>query len=424
MTSQAAVAPARAAFGPMVVPLLALATFINYVDRGNLATAAPLIKDELSLSATEVGVLISAFFWTYTPGLILAGWLAERINAYRTLAAGLALWSLATLFSGFAGSFLALLLLRLALGLGESVAFPCSSKLIAEHVPAHRLGAANGLIIVGLSLGPALGVFFGGNLMEAMGWRGVFILFGALSLLWLWPWIVATRRLSDDADRAGPADSPSFFAILRRPEAWGCSLGHFAVNYGFYFVVSWMPLYLVQEQGYTLAQMAGIGGLLYLLYAAASYLSGWASDRWISAGATPNLARKTVFVATHVLATASLLAAALGPPMVALASLFVTAAALGAVGPHIFATAQTLAGPSCAGKWVGVQNSFANFSGIVGPIATGYIVDRTGSFGPAFALTAAVVVLGVLAWGLMVKRIEPVAWPASCPAGQRQAAPR
>src|SRR5690349_698143 len=93
-TEAAAPAAARPVFGPLIVPLLALAIFINYVDRGNLATAAPLLKTELSLSASQIGVLISAFFWAYTPGLILAGWLADRVNAYLTLAVGLAIWSL------------------------------------------------------------------------------------------------------------------------------------------------------------------------------------------------------------------------------------------------------------------------------------------------------------------------------------------
>ena len=173
MTTETASTPGRRAFSPLIVPLLALAVFINYVDRGGLATAAPLIKDELALTSTQVGILISAFFWTYTPGLVLSGWLADRFNAYKTLAVGLAIWSLATFLSGFAGAFVALLMLRLLLGVGESAAFPCSSTLIARHVPAARLGAANGLIIVGLSLGPAVGIFFGGHLMETLGWRGV-----------------------------------------------------------------------------------------------------------------------------------------------------------------------------------------------------------------------------------------------------------
>ena len=414
MTTETAATPSRRSFSPWIVPLLALATFINYVDRGGLATAAPLIKDELALTSTQIGILISAFFWSYTPGLVLSGWLADRFNAYKTLAAGLAIWSLATFFSGFAGAFVALLMLRLLLGVGESAAFPCSSTLIARHVPAARLGAANGLIIVGLSLGPAVGIFFGGHLMETLGWRGVFILFGAVSTLWLLPWLAVTGKLTDrGAADHEPGDGPSFLDILKRPELWGASLGHFSVNFGFYFVVSWMPLYLVKSQGYTVGEMANIGGALYLVYAVGSFSSGWISDRWIAAGATPNRARKTIFVGTHLIAAAGLLACAYVAPQVAIGCLFVVAFALGAVGPHIFATAQTLAGPKAAGKWVGVQNGWANFAGILGPIITGVIVDRTGGFQAAFVVTAAGTLLGVIGWGLMIRKIEPIAWKAS-----------
>lgn len=412
MTTTAAAAPARAAFGPLVVPLLALAVFINYVDRGNLATAAPLIKGELGLSSTQIGVLISAFFWAYTPGLVLSGWLADRFNAYQTLAAGLAIWSIATLLSGFAGGFTALLLLRLLLGVGESAAFPCSSSLIAKHVPSHRLGAANGLVIVGLSLGPAVGIFFGGHLMAELGWRGVFTIFGAASLLWLVPWLLVTRKLSRETEAPSPGESIPFLAILARPEVWGASLGHFSVNFGFYFVVSWMPLYLVQQQGYSLAEMANIGGALYLVYASGSYLSGLVSDRWIQAGGTANRVRKTFFMTTHVVAAAALAACAVLPPLAALGGLFVVAFALGAVGPHIFAEGQTLAGPRAAGKWIGVQNGWANFAGILGPIITGVLVDRTGNFEAAFAVAAGVTLLGVVGWGLMIRKIAPVDWTA------------
>lgn len=409
-TEAAAPAAARPAFGPMVVPLLALAIFINYVDRGNLATAAPLLKTELSLSASEIGVLISAFFWAYTPGLILTGWLADRVNAYMTLAAGLAIWSLATLLTGLAGSIAVLLALRVLLGVGEAAAFPCSSTIIARHVPADRLGAANALTLVGLSMGPAVGIFFGGHLMETLGWRGVFLLFGAVSLLWLVPWLLATRRLSAAPPHADGGPSPPFSAIIARRELWGASLGHFAINFGFYFVVSWMPLYLVQAQGYTVGEMANLGGLIYLAYAASAYGSGWLSDRWIGAGATVNRVRKTFFVVTLLLSAAGLLACAVLPPQGAIASLFVVALGLGSVGPHIFASAQTLAGPQAAGKWVGVQNAFGNFAGILGPIVTGIIVDTTGGFEGAFVLAAAVTLTGVVGYGLIVSKIAPIQW--------------
>jgi len=402
----------RPVFGPFVVPLLALAIFINYVDRGNLATAAPLIKAELNLDATQIGILISAFFWAYTPGLVLAGWLADRFNAYLTLAVGLAIWSLATLLTGLAGSIAVLLALRVLLGVGEAAAFPCSSTIIARHVPAHRLGAANALTLVGLSMGPAVGIFFGGHLMAGLGWRGVFLLFGAVSLLWLVPWLLATRKLSAAPPHADAATGPSFRAILARRELWGASLGHFCINFGFYFVVSWMPLYLVQARGYTVAEMANLGGAIYLVYAAAAYGSGWLSDRWIAAGATVNRVRKTFVVATLILSAAGLLAGGVLPPSGAIASLFAVAVGLGAVGPHIFASAQTLAGPQGAGKWVGVQNAFGNFAGILGPIITGIIVDRTGGFEGAFVLAAAVTLTGVVGYGLIVSKIAPINWGA------------
>ena len=132
-------APRPVAFGNGVVVLLALAIFINYVDRGNLATAAPLMKDELHLSASKFGLLLSAFFWTYVPGQIVAGWLVEKFNAYRTYALGLALWSISTALTGVASGFSMLIALRLLLGVGESVAFPCSSQLIAQHLPQHAI---------------------------------------------------------------------------------------------------------------------------------------------------------------------------------------------------------------------------------------------------------------------------------------------
>ena len=156
MTTATTGAQALPPIGRWIVPLLGLAIFINYVDRGNLATAAPLMKDELGLSATQFGVLVSAFFWTYMPAQLLAGWMAERANAYRTLAIGLALWALATFLTGFSSGFAMILSLRLLLGLGESVIFPCSSKLIAQHVHGHGPRLARRSKQVGLECIPHL----------------------------------------------------------------------------------------------------------------------------------------------------------------------------------------------------------------------------------------------------------------------------
>ncbi len=394
------------------MPLLGLAIFINYVDRGNLATAAPLMKDELGLNAVEFGVLVSAFFWTYTPGQILAGWLGEKLNPYRTLALGLAVWAIATALTGLASGFAMILVLRLLLGLGETAAFPCSSKIIAQGVPPEKLGGANAIVSLGLSIGPAFGTLAGGLLMASVGWRPAFILFGLASLLWLIPWALATRghAAAARAEMAAAPPAPPFADILARRELWGASLGHFSVNYGFYFVVSWLPIYLVKVQGYSMSAMAGIGAAVYLSYAAGAVLGGQLTDRWIAAGATPNRARKTLMVVCHLLAAASFAACAAGSASIAIAALFVAGLAFGATSPNIFAIGQTLAGPRVAGKWIGVQNCFGNIAGIVGPIITGVLVDGSGGFPAAFAVSAAVALLGVVGWGLVIPRIAPVSW--------------
>ena len=129
-----------------LVILLGAAVFLNYVDRGAIAVAAPLMKGELGLSATEFGTAVSAFFWIYAPVQLFAGWLCDRFSVYRLMAIGVIVWAASTLLMGFAGGFISLLVLRVMLGLGESIAFPGSSKIIAQHVPPERRGIANAAV--------------------------------------------------------------------------------------------------------------------------------------------------------------------------------------------------------------------------------------------------------------------------------------
>lgn len=127
-----------------MVWLLAAAVFINYFDRGNLATASPLLQRELGLSNSELGILFSAFFWSYAPLQPVAGWLAQRFDVRYVLGGGLALWALATMFTGLATSFAQILILRVILGVGESVAYPSNAKFLAQRVPLHERGRSNG----------------------------------------------------------------------------------------------------------------------------------------------------------------------------------------------------------------------------------------------------------------------------------------
>lgn len=395
-------------FSGGILALLALATFINYVDRGNLATAAPLIKSELTLSNSEYGLLVSAFFWVYAPGQILAAWLVQRINGYRTLAIGLTLWSAATIACGFATGFASLLVFRVLLGIGESAGVPASSHLLAQHLAPERLGNANAFVLAGSYLGPAVGTFAGGLFIAYAGWRTLFIVFGAISSLWLAPWLISTRRLAAKADVADTG--PPFRELLTKRQLWGASIGHFCSNYPFYLVLSWLPLYLVRSQGFSIASMARLGGAVYGMSAVVCLCAGWIADRWISRGAALNRVRLSMICVSQVIWALCMMACGLGDSSLAVAGLLMSSTAAGLSGFNVYAIGQTLAGPKAAGKWIGIQNAIGNLAGIVAPIITGVLIDWTGKYTLGFLVAGLVALIGACSWIFLVRRVEPMAW--------------
>jgi Major Facilitator Superfamily len=229
-----------------LLTLLALSVFINYIDRGNLSIAAPLLKHELGISASQLGVLLSAFFWSYTALLFISGWLVDRFDVNLVLAAGFLIWSVATALTGLVHGFAMLLLMRLMLGIGESVAWPSCSKILAWHVSERNRGFANGVIIAGMKCGPAIGTFGAGLLVAKYGWRPVFIGIGLLSLAWLPAWMKWMPR--GEATVRFTSVAPGVIDILRERSFWGTAAGLFCTAYGLYFMVTWLPFYLVHEQ--------------------------------------------------------------------------------------------------------------------------------------------------------------------------------
>ena len=392
-----------------IVVLLATAVFLNYFDRGALSIAAPLLKDELALDATSLGILFSAFFWSYAPLQPLAGWLAQRFDVRWVLGGGLALWGSATALVGLAETFWQLLLLRVLLGIGESVAYPCNASFLGQRAAPHERGRANGFIATGQALGPVAGTLIGGLLMAEYGWRTAFFAFGAISLVWLVPWHYATRS---GATAAAVSAAPllPYRLLLRERALWGTSLGHFASNYGYYFMLTWLPLLLVRQYGYTMEQMALLGSAVFALQALSAPATGWWCDAAMRRGGTADRVLKRTMIVGLIGTAVSMAVCATADPRLAVALILLAGVFFGVQSPPLGAITQTLGGPRAAGQWMGVQNLCANMAGVSAPLVTGLVVDATGVFEWAFAIAAGVTLLGVLAYGVLIGRVESVRW--------------
>lgn len=390
--------------------LLVASIFLNYIDRSNLSLAAPVMQKEFGLSVVQMGSLFSAFFWTYALLQLfgISGWLADRYPVGLVLAGGLFLWSAATILTGAVSGLGALFSARLLVGAGESVAYPCYCRIFATDLPSHHRGFANALLDAGSKLGPALGTLLGGLLLTRVGWRAFFVVLGAVSLLWLIPWLYwmprSHRSSSDSVWRPGVAQ------ILASRSAWGTFAGHFCGNYFWFFLLTWLPTYLVSERGFSMTGMVRITSIAFFAIAGATMLAGWISDRWIASGGSPTRVRKTVVVSGLVLSTVILPVAVVTSPGVSIALLLAACMAFGAYTSNHWAITQTLAGPLAAGRWTSIQNGFGNLSGIVASWLTAVVVQQTRSFVPAFLVAACIVLAGAFFWGIAVGAVKQVEW--------------
>ena len=390
-----------------LVMLLGAAVFLNYVDRGAIAIAAPKMKGELGLSATEFGTAVSAFFWIYAPVQLVVGWLCDRFSVYRLIAWGVILWAASTLLMGFVGGFVSLLVLRVVLGVGESIIFPGSGKIIARHVPPEGRGLANAWCAAGIALGPAFGTLAGGMILATMGWRAIFIAFGLATLIWLLPWKRVVGALPAIAVEDGSATVP-VRKLFGKWALWAMGIGHAAGNFSFYFMLAFLPLYLVQQRGLSIELMTLLATLGYATQGAAAFALGHWSDRWTQSGRSEAAMRRAMLLVGQLVAAACILGiAATGSIFMIGLFLCVAGIATASLSMNLYAVAQMFAGPKAAGSWIGIQNALGNVSGIVGPVISGILIDRYG-YDSAFSLAAAVAAFGGLWWAFGVPNIAQV----------------
>jgi MFS family permease len=385
------------------VVLVCLGTFISYIDRGNLAIAAPALSKDLGLPPERMGLLLSAFFWSYAAFQIPAGYVVDRFGIKVAFFVALALWSVASAAVGMASSFAAVFALRLALGVCESIGPVASIAFIKGSFREEEQGTPTSIYTSGAVLGPALGTWAGSAIIEAVGWRQLFILTGLAGLVWLVPWGAVASSPKTRAQQAAPFSYP---VALSHPLFWAIAAGAFFYSYYWYFILTWAPTYLVEAHGMSFRKMGFTLGLPLAVTVATNLAGGWLADRVIARGHPPLTVRKW-FIATGFVLATTMLALPHTPRDWVLALFVVSMAGMGFAVSNYWAVTHIISPPQWIGRVIGFQNFIAQTAGITAPIATGYLLGPSKDFGTAilFAGFAPLVGLAAIYWGITAASI-------------------
>ena len=393
-----------------IVGLLFTASLINYFDRATISFALPLISAELHLGPESKGVLLSAFFWSYALMQIPMGVLADRVNLRWLYAASFTLWSLAQGLIGFADGLSSLIALRILLGIGEAVYLPGGSKIVSLLFrPAERAFPA-GLFDAGTRTGLVIEGVLVPYLLTHYGWRLTFSLVGFAALLWLVPWFMASPRQLR-APRAAVVPAPPVplvarvGALLTNRNLLGICLGFFCFDYYWYFLVNWLPDYLVTSRGLTMMKAGIYAALPYLVFGMSEPIGGWIADRLIRSGWSETRVRKGIVTFAFLTGLLLIPAARVDTPGAAVA-LIIGGCLVGLATGNMLVILQNCAPRAEIGLWTGIYNFVGNIAGILSPIITGVLIARSGgSYTPPFVLAAALIAIGPLAFWFIVRDV-------------------
>ncbi|HET9179607.1 MAG TPA: MFS transporter [Terriglobia bacterium] len=394
----------------VVMWLLFAASIINYLDRTTISFALPLLSHDLHLGPESKGVLLSAFFWSYTLMQIPIGLMADRMNLLWVYAGAFALWSVAQGLTGLAGTLTVLILLRVLLGFGESIYLPGGTKIVSLMFGRLERGLPSGFFDSGTRFGLVLGGLAIPWLLVHYGWRDAFVLIGILGLIWLVPWFFAfPASLANRAETQALASSrqarPRFRLAHFDRNLLGVCLGFFCFDYFWYLMLTWLPDYLYEARHLSIIKAGLFSALPYAVFGVCQPLGGWISDRLISRGWDPTRTRKGIISFGFAFGLLMIPAAFADSANVAVA-LIVGAGLVGLSTANLLVMVQLCAPSEEIGVWTGFLNFAGNIGGITAPLITGFLIAWTGSFVAGFVLGPLLLVSGLLAYWFVVGKLE------------------
>ncbi|MGC9963890.1 MAG: MFS transporter [Syntrophobacteraceae bacterium] len=397
----------------MILAIMFAGSVVNYLDRVNLSIANTTIAKEFGLGPVEMGLLMSAFMWSYAFANLPAGWLLDKFGIKSIFLWSTVAWSVSTIAGGFAQGFVSMYVIRLILGIAEAPFFICSGQFTKTYFAENERGTASSVI----NMGPKIANGFAPPLLTFMliglGWRSMFISLGVVGFLLAVVWLKYYRedpgllpKADKDIVREKSSSKADYLAILKHPTTlWFC-LGNIGSSYVFWLYFTWLPTYLTTERGMTLTQAGWAAMVPFIGGVAAVPIGGYMSDYLIRKGMNLIRARLVPTVGGCLLA-----AVAVAPlnyvhetslaVILMTVSLFAGALRVGV----LWALVGDIAPPGAVGRFGGIQN-FANFVGAaLAPIGTGYILKATGSYDHVFTVSAILCALGALSYMMINRKI-------------------
>lgn len=420
----------------VALTLLVVAGLINYLDRSTLSIANKSISAEMHLSASQMGLLLSAFSLPYAFAQLPIGVMLDRFGARVMLGAGMLLWSLAQAAAGFVQTLNQFILARLALGVGEGPQFPAGAKVFSEWFALSERGRPTGIFVASTTIAPALAPPILTALMLSFGWRGMFLIMGLLGVAAALAWYALYRDRRDvalepeeidylsGADRPANEDSAMTFAewrgLFARRTTWGMLFGWMGVIYMVFLYLTWLPAYLQQERGLSIAQSGWVLVIPFIGGTFGQLSSGVVADWLLARGLKPVTSRKWPICIGLVGAAAFTVPAAFTPNLtlavmdLTLAMYFVNLASGGG-----WALVSVSAPRRLVASLGSIQNFGGYFGGAFAPLITGIVVDRTGSFVNALLISAVVSLAGALIYFFVVR--DPIPEPDPTPSAANAA---
>ncbi|KVN29557.1 MFS transporter [Burkholderia pyrrocinia] len=406
-----------------------LANVINFIDRANLAIAAPSIRAELGLDAVGMGLVLSAFFWTYAFLQLPAGWFIDKVGVRVSLALAVGWWSAFTVATGAARGLAQLVGVRLMLGVGEAAAIPSFAKVAFNWFPRSERGLASSIFDSGSRVGSALSLPLVAWLISLVGWRGSFVITGGIGIVWALAWwfiyrdperyraiapdavdALLAQRGTPAATAAADGAKVSWLDLFRYRTIWGMMIGLFCLNFAIYFFITWFPSYLLQSRGFSLASLGTWGMLPALLAIPGGWLGGYVSDSLFRRGWSATAARKTCLVLGMLLSSSIALSAFVENVWACLALFALAYASLSFAGANVWTLVGEVAPtPAHVASIGGIQNFAGNLAGIFITTFTGVMLSITkGSFAVPLAVAGALCIVGALSYLFVVGKVEPL----------------